>query len=246
MKFVIQSDQGIISDLDLISVSAMLKDCRFQHTYRSSDIEGVGHEEFLDHIPVGSLPFVGRWLKINHGILTMNPIEVPVSLREEKFLGRDYRIVRGADIPKVGDLFIKDVSALKAMSFLGPVENLHKCSVLKDDTLYQVSERIDIISEYRIFISDMEIEAICLYNGDCTIFPNVPLLQEMKQKYYLSGAAPESYTIDVAVLKDGRTVILEIHPVTSVGLYGYVSRNLAYMYKDGIDYYITKNIPLTV
>ena len=43
--------------------------------------------------------------------------------------------------------------------------------------------------------------------------------------------------MDIAVLKNGRTIILEVHPVVSVGTYGYSSSELLNMYKNGIEYY---------
>ncbi len=244
MKYLIETKQGVIEDLDMFSICKMLKQCRLQHTFQTVDIESAGEEQFREFIPVGSIPFVGRWLENNHGILTMNPIEVPEPLREDRFLGRQYTIVKGEDIPKTGNHFVKDVSTLKTMGFSGDVASLHKCSMIKPDGLYQVSTLVDIVSEYRVFVDDMEIEAICLYNGDCKVFPDVKLLQEMIFRYKAHGVPPNSYTMDVAVIKEGQTVLLEIHPITSVGLYGYVSRNLAYMYKDGIDYYINNNLAL--
>lgn len=36
------------------------------------------------------------------------------------------------------------------------------------------------------------------------------------------------------------TFIIEVHPVTSVGTYGYTGDELIYMYKDGISWYINK------
>lgn len=59
----------------------------------------------------------------------------------------------------------------------------------------------------------------------------------MIYRYSIVKDRPKSYTMDIAILKEGSTIILEIHPVTSVGTYGYSSIDLLYMYKDGIDFY---------
>ena len=105
---------------------------------------------------------------------------------------------------------------------------------------YLISNVVDIMSEYRVFVSDMSIKAIQFYDGDCTVFPNVSLLREMVGKYYLVQDRPKSYTMDIAVLKNGRTVILEVHPVVSVGTYGYSEYALLQMYKDGIEFYTSQ------
>lgn len=244
MKYVLQTLNGGIQDLDVFTFEFILKQCHFQHSFIHADIKDVSEPKYAGYIPIGSIQFIARWLECHRGVDKMNPIEVPACLRKEKYLGREYRIVRGDKLPESGSFFVKDVSALKAMSFSGDIENLHRSHIVKSENLYQVSSLVDIEAEYRAFVDGMNIAAICLYNGDCKTFPDAKLLQEMVDVYTASNEAPLSYTMDVAILKNGRTVIMEIHPVTSVGLYGYGSRNLAYMYKEGIDYYIEKNHPL--
>ena len=241
MKYVLQTFNREIQDLDVFTVEFILKQCHFQHSFIHADINEIGEPKFAGYIPIGSIPFVAQWLESHHAVEQMNPIEVPVCLRKEKYLGREYRILKGENLPNEGAFFVKDVSALKTMSFSGSIENLHRSHIVKNGNLYQISGLVDIAAEYRIFVDGMNIEAICLYNGDCKTFPDATLVQEMVDVYTASNEAPLSYTMDVAVLKNGRTVILEIHPVTSVGLYGYNSRALAYMYKEGIEYYIGHN-----
>ena len=46
--------------------------------------------------------------------------------------------------------------------------------------------------------------------------------------------------MDIAVLKNGRTIILEVHPVVSVGTYGYSEYALLDMYKNGIQFYTSQ------
>lgn len=53
---------------------------------------------------------------------------------------------------------------------------------------------------------------------------------------------PKSYTIDIMAYKNEQTgemdfEIIEVHPIVSVGLYGFDSDKLLEMYVDGIRYY---------
>ena len=53
---------------------------------------------------------------------------------------------------------------------------------------------------------------------------------------------PKAYTMDIAVIRDRGTAILEVHPWVSVGLYGYMfGGSLPYCYRDGFEYYIKTN-----
>ncbi len=48
--------------------------------------------------------------------------------------------------------------------------------------------------------------------------------------------------MDIAVIRDRGTAILEVHPWVSVGLYGYMfGSSLPYCYRDGFEYYINSN-----
>lgn len=198
------------------------------------DIQGE-REDYSKYIPIGTIPFVETWLRKYKGIEKMKPIEVPEILRIERYLGRDYFIKSLSEIEFKGYKFIKDVDKLKQFSYLGDLKNLDKSLLVSEN--YLISSFVNIISEYRVFVDNIDIKAIQYYDGDCTIFPDVNIIREMVYKYSIVKDRPKSYTMDIAVLKDGRTVILEVHPVTSVGTYGYSAIHLLYMYKDGIDFY---------
>ena len=240
MKFLLQTNNGEIDEVEVFNARNLIQNSRGLHEYLLMDYSELKEtkEYFGDWIPIGTLEYVGEWLKKYKGIESMNPIEVPEILREEKYLGRSYDIVSFEDLELKGYKFIKDIDKLKQFSFTGDLGNLDK----NDESIfisqnYLISNVVDIMSEYRVFVSDMSIKAIQFYDGDCTVFPNVSLLREMIGKYYLIQDRPKSYTMDIAVLKNGRTIILEVHPVVSVGTYGYCSSELLNMYKNGIEYY---------
>ena len=240
MKFLLQTMYGKINDVEVFNARDLIQNSRTLNSYLLMDYTELKktNNDYSDWIPIGTLEYVRAWLKKYKGIEEMKPIEVPEILREEKYLGRSYDIVSFEDLELKGYKFIKDIDKLKQFSFTGDLGNLDK----NDESIfisqnYLISNVVDIMSEYRVFVSDMSIKAIQFYDGDCTVFPNVSLLREMVGKYYLVQDRPKSYTMDIAVLKNGRTIILEVHPVVSVGTYGYSSSELFNMYKNGIEYY---------
>ena len=84
------------------------------------------------------------------------------------------------------------------------------------------------------------------YDGDPLIAPDkdvirralIELVKDSNTHY------PKAFTLDVGILSNGRTVLIEMHPWCSVGLYSYLFGNdLPYCYADGIAWYINENIP---
>lgn len=241
MKFLLQIKNGEIADVEVFEARELIRRSSYYMEYLLIDLNKlkITKEDYSEWIPIGDLIFVQEWLKKYKGVDKMPPIEVPIVLRKEKYLGRSYDIVSFEDLDLQGNKFIKDVDKLKQFSYIGNLDNLDK----NDKNIfisqnYLISNIVDIVAEYRCFVSDMDIKAIQFYDGDCTVFPNISLLREMVGIYYLDQNRPKSYTMDIAVLKNGRTIILEVHPVTSVGTYGYSDKDLLYMYKEGIQYYI--------
>lgn len=210
-------------------------------------------KEYEDAIPIGNIPFIDAWLKIFKGIDNQNPIEIPPILRTEEFLKRKYGIFKKEDIPTHGRYFIKDASQLKVFSFEGELEFFFYDGIwdkkeegdnalhLDPTHLYQVSEIVNILSEYRVYIIGGEIQAIEHYNGNPTILPDVDLIKKANLLYSSQKDYPKSYSLDVMVTPRG-TSIIEIHNFTSLGLYSTVwGSNLLYAYRDGIDYLIKHN-----
>lgn len=240
MNFLLQTINNNICDVEVFNVKYLLDRSSTFHKYKLVDLNYIIQtvEDLSDWIPIGTLLYVQEWLKKYWKIEKMRPIEVPEILRREKFLKRDYNIISFKNLKLEGYKFLKDIDNLKALAYIGDLSSLDK----NDKTIfkgskYLVSNVINIVSEYRIFVADLEIKAIQFYDGDCTVFPNISVIREMVGIYSLEQNRPKSYTLDIAVLKEGFTVILEIHPVTSVGTYGYDDKDILYMYRDGVEYY---------
>lgn len=264
--YVLQSSSTI--DIDTLTVKEILSSYReYKGEYCDTPIEflrSAKNDEYTaDDTPVGDLRFVGLFLNKFCGVAKMNPIEIPVELQNYAVTKRNYSIVKGSEIPKSGRYFIKDVSNLKNFSYQGDVCYLIPCEVtgnesgkdllvdstlrILDDNLYQVSELVNFVSEYRCFIKGNKILGIHHYTGNPLIMLNEHMISELVswvERYSFSKFAPKSYSMDVGVIDrngDKQLALIEIHPVTSVGLYGFYSSSLPKMYKDGIDWYININ-----
>lgn len=232
-KFLLQNDSCLSIENNIIL--EFLNKNKYIHEYRyfCGDMK-------KDEIPIGDISFVTKWLSSMYNIANENPIEIPKYLRTDEFLKRDYRIVPWAELPKQGKWFIKDVSELKKF---GQVVNFNYDNqlILNKNSLFQVSSIYNILSEYRVYVINGQIENVCNYDGDCTIFPDINLIKKAVNLILYHEEWLKSFTIDIMVGKEG-TAIIEIHNFTSVGLYSNLwGSNLLYAYKDGIDYLINDN-----
>lgn len=215
-------------------------------------------EIYKKSIPIGSINFVSTWLKVFYNIDKENPIEIPPILRTDEFLKRKYSIVTADKLPRTGRYFIKDVSKLKEFTYSGdleyflfdemfePAKSPYDYSLrINPDHLFQVSEIVNILSEYRVYIIDGKIENIANYNGDVTLFPDVELIKKANDLYSIQPDYPKSYSMDLMITPRG-TAITEIHNYTSLGHYSTLfGDNLLYAYRDGIDYLLKHNTPIT-
>lgn len=215
-------------------------------------------EIYKKSIPIGSINFISTWLKVFYNIDKENPIEIPPVLRTDEFLKRKYSIVTADKLPRTGRYFIKDVSKLKEFTYSGdleyflfdemfePAKSPYDYSLrINPDHLFQVSEIVNILSEYRVYIIDGKIENIANYDGDVTLFPDVELIKKANDLYSTQPDYPKSYSMDLMITPRG-TAITEIHNYTSLGHYSTLfGDNLLYAYRDGIDYLLKHNTLIT-
>lgn len=176
-----------------------------------SDVRNYGR-----YIPVGSVEFVSAYLQIFYPQATaaLTPMNVPAPLFP--FTGRKIANVsspEGMDVFRnCGRVFIKSLSTIKYHGN-GIVDAGEDC------TGYQVSELIDIVSEWRVFVFRGRIQHAANYAGDCLLFPDSERIREMVLA--LGDDAPAAWTLDVGVTAGGETVVIECHRFFSCGLYGF-------------------------
>lgn len=185
-------------------------------------------------LPLGTVEFVNAYLNKFYDIPVIYPIEIPLVLRSDYFLKRQYRIVDTIDVPREGRWFVKDVSRLKSMTFIGEMQDNDQ--VLNNFTTYQVSEIINILAEYRVYVVDGRIYAVNYYNGDPCSLPDMELVTRANMLWSTQQDYPKSYTMDIAVTPRG-TCILECHVPFACGLYTtMLGTNFLQAYHDGIKY----------
>ena len=194
-------------------------------------------------VPVGGIDYVRSFLEKEHARdAGMTPLEIPEYLRE--FAGRDYRIMKGANIigtslADASKWFIKDVSELKTWNSL--LYDRDVSEMIDPGRLYSVSEKINILSEYRTFVYMDEVQAVQHYAGNPLVFPGADTIKQMVDTTKVNSR-PGAYTLDLAVIqsKDGRTatVPLEMHPFVSCGLYGFMPDRIGAMLEAGYRWYL--------
>lgn len=149
-------------------------------------------------------PFYGRWIRES-------------TLKE----------VRQASEP----VFVKPLRDHKV--FTGYVrknelDDVNRSAHLDDDFAVVTAEVVSMISEWRCFIHDAKCVAARPYAGLPTSPP--PSIEVVHQCIELLAArAPIAYSIDLARLNDGRTVVVEINDAYALGCYGMPSIPYAQM-----------------
>lgn len=223
MKFLIQTDKNRKYTLELCfqlerSINFLNSFKNENHTIRySTNIFGF-QEMPKGYIPVGSIEFVlaylQKWYK-----KTVYPINIPTCLMDKKFTKR--KVFNGTDEDVTGNQFVKSNDGFKLFADV-------IVSMPPPKGNYQISEIIDILSEWRAFVWNGRLLGMHHYSGYFWDFPDKKTIYDMID-VYSKNDAPKAYTLDVGVTKKG-TAIIEVHDFFSVGLYGFEdSCNLPYM-----------------
>ena len=267
MMYLVQKENNELT-LDEHIIVDLLNQHKYQFEWQLKslvDIEKMSKEQLEYVVPIGTIQFVTKVLNKGHGFIKENPIEIPKYLRTDKYLKRDYKIVKGSDLPRTGYCFIKNASTLKQFSYLGQLdyflfdemfynrgqEDTAKCNdyTLKicNDDLFVVSSNFNPQAEYRVYVVNHEIINIGNYDGNiCEFPPDFQLIKDAVSEIRDHEEWLKSYTLDIMVNKTG-TAIIEIHNLTSCGLYATVfGSKLLYGYKQGIDYLLNDNHLLEV
>lgn len=198
-----------------------------------------------DCIPLGDLNWVRAWLShvpdAKDPLLT--PIEVPDAMA--RHLHREYFRCLGKDIPPTcldgSRYFLKDADTLKKWNSL--LYDGKLSGFIESDTLYTVSEKVNFLSEWRVFVyQDIE-QGAFNYLGDPMMFPDTEAIHDMVSSWKTAGEPhPRAYTLDVGIISDPRTkrhstVPIEVHPFVACGLYGFSDPVIADMLVAGYEWY---------
>jgi len=176
------------------------------------------HEHY---VPVGSVEFVSSWFQRFHNH-EPKPINIPDEINEPYFTRRP--VINGThmDIENLphGKWFVKSNDIIKGMAEMLTIDDNHSWSIPIGE--YQISEYIDIQSEWRAFVYQGKLVGLQNYSGVFSKFPDVPSILHMVHNY---KDAPIAYTLDVGV-NDYDTFIIECHDFFSCGLYGFAEHKI--------------------
>lgn len=174
MYFFFQSDKFTI-DKEILDLKYLLDNFgnKYTHEYDYISEKDMKVAKFGQgiNIPVGTIGFVGSFLKNVKGSSYMKPLEIPNFLQKKEYLKRDYSICKFKDLPKTGSYFVKDASFLKnweAKVFLMPLlsDTIPKMQEDWEEHEYVCSEVLDIIySEYRVLVNEDNIVGVQYYSG---------------------------------------------------------------------------------
>lgn len=131
-------------------------------------------------------------------------------------LGDVRRAVQAGD----GPLFIKPLPG-EAKLFTGCVvrefRDLIPSAGLAGETLVSCSEVVQFKTEYRGFVHRRRLIGCKHYSGDFRICPDFQIVDSAIQAF---KTAPEAYALDVGVVADGRTLLVEVNDGYALGAYG--------------------------
>lgn len=164
--------------------------------------------------PVGSVDFCTRWMR-HCRIPEPEPIDYPDCLRFA--LGRHVRLVP-FDQARIGS-WIKPRET-KAWE---PHIMTWGEQIFPDDLVWEC-EQIPSekwIAEWRVYVLQGRIVGHGRYDDgpDESVAYDAPLVQTWVDTYTASGTAPEGYALDVALLADGRTIMIEVTDGWAIGYY---------------------------
>lgn len=192
-----------------------------------------------NYVPIGSVEFVSEFLLLFYNRIP-KPRNIPPELMLPCYTQRVIFNGNHTDLENHKGLwFVKSNEKIKGYSGL---LNIDKDFPGIPPDNYQISEYIEIESEWRAFVYKNKLVGLQNYSGDFTIFPDVSRIKDMINTF---KSAPIAYTLDVGVSKpysflpQRKTFIIEVHDFFSCGLYGFADLNLLpYMFHRWFNEYI--------
>ncbi|TAH29508.1 MAG: DUF4343 domain-containing protein [Cytophagales bacterium] len=172
-----------------------------------------------DNVFLGSIKFIQSALqKMNIEVPKM--IDYPSSL--EKYYGR--RITEStieiiANNPNLWNVFVKPKDTLKKFTgrHIKSTKDLIGCGDRQNSVPVWVSEPVDFVREWRVFVRYNTILDIRPYVGDWQYQYDYKIIEAAVKDY---KNAPAGYAIDFGLTRDGRLLIVEVNEGYSLGSYG--------------------------
>jgi len=208
---------------------------------REDILSGSVHNLAHDNMFVGSIDtMTALFKKIDKYPKPIDfPIEVDVAgLLNRKIIKMELNafinLFKATHVPK----FVKPVETkLFDGALISKEEHLNYLRGFNNPDVY-ISDKLDIVSEHRAYIHKGKLIYCCCYDGDFKIAPDYYYIEDIIKAY---KSAPISYTIDVAILENGMSTIIEVNDFWSIGSYGLKSWDYAQMLLDRYNEIINTN-----
>lgn len=130
-------------------------------------------------------------------------------------------------------VFIKPLNSQKAFTghvTSGKIGDLIQTAGFGDDFEVLCSDPVEFIAEYRLFVHHGIIIDCRRYRGDYRRIPDIDTTAVACVKAYKN--APCAYSLDLGVVIDGRTLVVEVNDAWALGAYGMPSIPYAQMVID--------------
>ena len=252
MKFLLETSPSITPDtatvMDMINQINWFNDN--QILWRGISIEEIkGYEN--DWIPVGSVNFIENYMRLHCNKPRITPIQIPTSLQNPDFLWREIGFVNSTNklyaknqlihfaeaitTSSSDRVFVKDMTGIKKGDFtdIYRVDELHNLPAVNS---YFISEYVDILSECRVFVFHGRPIAMRNYSGDPWLVPDREVTEKMIETYEKCQATPPAYVLDVALLENGMTALIEVQNFLACGLYGWEDIRIPKMIYEAFKY----------
>lgn len=188
------------------------------HMFQDASNIPVGINEYRQPpLVVGTIEETEKYLKMSKVVVPL-PLHIPPALE-----GHAHRNIQHLTLGEAKNLkppyFIKtqDLKVFPSGVYRGIVSFNEMFGQYPEDTRVIISDVIDMVSEYRVFVLDNVPIGVRHYIGDPMIFPSAQTIRLMIKDFRFS---PRAYTLDVAVTPEGHTVLIECNDGWSVGSYG--------------------------
>jgi hypothetical protein len=116
-------------------------------------------------------------------------------------------------------VFIKPYEESKTFTGVLVTASRHvlRTAGLPSETKVWASSPVRFVSEYRCFVQRGEVVGCRFYKGDTLVFPDAGVIRAMVAAW---ATSPAAYCLDVGVLDDGRTALVEVNDGYAAGDYG--------------------------
>jgi hypothetical protein len=205
MKYLIQTINGKVKHDFSFTLLESIEYQNWLRNDKSFEVCFTDEPTMPNYVPIGSVEFVSKYITDYYG-LTPKPKNIPIELLGKNWTGRN--VINGTEKDIVGEKFVKSNDRIKSFTEI--------CKTAPEGN-YQISDLIDIESEWRAFVFEGKLVGLQNYSGEFDIFPNVDKIKAMINAY---KTQPIAFTLDVAI-SNNDTVIIEVHDFFSCGLYGF-------------------------